>query len=62
MKPRSEKHSDSQKKKKRPGSTKRKKTPELPIHENKVIQPIEEIPPGSEFKGNPRLHGSRTDR
>ena len=42
---------DSQKKKKRPGSTKRHKTAELPIHETKVIQPIEEIPPGSEFKG-----------
>ena len=38
-------------KKKRPGSAKRKKTLELTIHENKVIQPIEEIPPGSEFKG-----------
>ncbi len=39
------------KKKKRPGSAKRKKTLELTIHENKIIQPIEEIPPGSEFKG-----------
>ena len=46
-----EKTSDSQKQKKRPGSAKRKKTAELPIHENKVIEPIEEIPPGSEFKG-----------
>ncbi len=46
-----EKTSDSQEKKKRPGSAKRKKTPELTIHENKVIEPIEEIPPGSEFKG-----------
>ena len=45
------KNSNSQKKKKRPGSAKRKKTAELPIHETKVIQPVEEIPPGSEFKG-----------
>ncbi|MDJ0593117.1 MAG: hypothetical protein QNJ72_24550 [Pleurocapsa sp. MO_226.B13] len=45
-------NSDSpSKKKKRPGSAKRKKTLELTIHENKIIQPIEEIPPGSEFKG-----------
>ena len=47
----SENISDSQKKKKRPGSAKRKKTKELPIHEIQVIEPIEEIPPGSEFKG-----------
>ena len=47
----SEENSDSQEKKKRAGSAKRKKTPELTIHENKVIEPIEEIPPGSEFKG-----------
>lgn len=46
-----EENSDSQKKKKRPGSAKRKKTAELPIHETQVIQPREEIPPGSEFKG-----------
>ena len=38
-------------KKKRAGSAKRKKTAELPIHETKVIQPQEEIPAGSEFKG-----------
>ena len=38
-------------KKKRPGSQKRKKTANLPIHETKVIQPETEIPPGSEFKG-----------
>ncbi len=43
--------SDTFKKKKRPGSAKRHKTAELPIHETKVIQPLEEIPPGSEFKG-----------
>ena len=47
----SEKASDSQEKKKRPGSDKRKKTAELTIHENKVIEPLPEIPPGSEFKG-----------
>ena len=46
-----EKTSDSQEKKKRPGSAKRKKTLELTIHENKVIEPLQEIPPGSEFKG-----------
>ncbi len=39
------------KKKKRPGSQKRKKTVNLPIHETKVIQPSAEIPKGSEFKG-----------
>ncbi len=44
-------NSDSRKKKKRAGSAKRKKTAELPIHENRVIEPMEEIPPGSEFKG-----------
>ena len=38
-------------KKKRPGSQKRKKTANLPIHETQVIEPIAEIPPGSEFKG-----------
>ncbi len=46
-----EKTSTSPKKKKRPGSAKRKKTLELTIHENKVIEPVEEIPPGSLFKG-----------
>ena len=46
-----EQNSEDQKKKKRPGSAKRKKTAELPIHESKVIHPLEEIPPGSEFKG-----------
>ena len=43
--------SDQKEKKKRAGSAKRKKTQELTIHENKVIEPIEEIEPGSEFKG-----------
>lgn len=42
---------DSQKQKKRPGSAKRKKTAELVIQETKVIQPTQELPPGSEFKG-----------
>ena len=42
---------DSQKKKKRPGSEKRHKTADLTIHETQVIQPNEEIPSGSEFKG-----------
>ncbi len=44
--------------KKRPGSEKRHKTASLEIHETKIIQPTAEIPPGSEFKGNPRLHRS----
>ncbi|NQZ61415.1 hypothetical protein, partial [Crocosphaera sp.] len=35
-----EKNSDSQEKKKRAGSAKRKKTLELPIHEIKVIEPL----------------------
>ena len=47
--------------KKRPGSAKRHKTASLPIHETKVIQPTQEIPPASEFKGNPRLHSSRAN-
>ena len=38
-------------KKFRPGSQKRKKTANLPIHQTKIIQPGAEIPPGSEFKG-----------
>ena len=38
-------------KKKRPGSEKRQKTTNLIIHETKVIEPNEEIPTGSEFKG-----------
>ncbi|MDJ0678585.1 MAG: hypothetical protein QNJ18_01820 [Xenococcaceae cyanobacterium MO_167.B52] len=42
---------DSQAKKKRPGSAKRKKTASLPIHQTTIIQPTAEIPPGSEFKG-----------
>ena len=42
---------DSKKKKKRAGSEKRHKTADLPIHETKVIQPTEEIPTGSEFRG-----------
>jgi hypothetical protein len=36
---------------KRPGSAKRTKTVELVIHEEKVIKPEEQIPPGSRFKG-----------
>ncbi len=43
--------SDQKEKKKRAGSAKRKKTQQLTIDENKVIEPIEEIPPSSEFKG-----------
>ena len=42
---------DKQAKKKRPGSQKRQKTANLIIHETKVIQPKEEVPRGSEFKG-----------
>ena len=42
---------DKQDKKKRPGSEKRQKTANLIIHETKVIEPTEEIPTGSEFKG-----------
>jgi hypothetical protein len=38
-------------KKTRPGSRKAKKTPNLVIHEDKVIQPDAPIPPGSRFKG-----------
>ena len=38
-------------KKKRPGSAKRHKTASLPIHSTKIIQPTEQIPPDSEFKG-----------
>ena len=37
--------------KKRPGSEKRQKTASLPIHETKIIQPTEQIPPEAEFKG-----------
>ena len=47
----SEDNPNAEPKKKRAGSAKRKKTRELTIHENKVIEPIEEIPTGSEFKG-----------
>ncbi len=36
---------------KRPGSSKRSKTPKLKIHEEKVIEPKEKVPPGSRFKG-----------
>ena len=46
-----EKNSEEQKNKKRPGSAKRKKTAELVIHESQVIEPMEEIPPGSKFRG-----------
>ena len=36
---------------KRPGSSKRSKTAKLKIHEEQVIEPEEEVPPGSRFKG-----------
>ena len=36
---------------KRPGSNKRSKTAKLKIHEEKIVPPSEEIPPGSRFKG-----------
>jgi hypothetical protein len=36
---------------KRPGSSKRNKTAKLKIHEEKVIEPEEKVPPGSRFKG-----------
>lgn len=36
---------------KRPGSSKRSKTARLKIHEEKIIPPSEEVPPGSRFKG-----------
>jgi len=39
------------KKKKRPGSKKRSKNATLAIHEERVIQPKGDIPPGSRFKG-----------
>ena len=52
---------DSKAHKKRPGSQKRHKTASLPIHETTIIQATAEIPPGLEFKGNPRLHCSRAD-
>ena len=42
---------EDQVKKKRPGSAKRHKTASLPIHETKIIQPSEQIPPDAEFKG-----------
>ncbi len=42
---------DSPETKKRPGSEKRHKTADLTIHETKVIQPSQEIPSGSEFRG-----------
>ncbi len=42
---------NKQTKKKRPGSEKRQKTAKLIIHETKVIQPTEQIPPDAEFKG-----------
>ena len=38
-------------KKKRAGSAKRHKTKNLEIHETKIIQPSQTIPPNSEFKG-----------
>ena len=47
----SEDNPNAEKKKKRAGSAKRKKTRELPIHEIKIIEPLPEIPTGSEFKG-----------
>ena len=49
------KDDDGQEKKgkgdKRPGSSKRNKTAKLQIHEEKVIEPKEAVPPGSRFKG-----------
>ena len=42
---------ENKEKKKRPGSAKRHKTASLPIHSTKIIQPTEQIPPDSEFKG-----------
>lgn len=36
---------------KRPGSNKSSKTAKLKIHEEKIIQPSEGVPPGSRFKG-----------
>ena len=41
----------NQEQKKRPGSEKRRKTASLKIHETKIIQPPEQIPPDAEFKG-----------
>jgi hypothetical protein len=41
----------SENKKQRPGSAKRNKTVALKIHEEKVISPVEPIPPGARFKG-----------
>ena len=38
-------------KKKRAGSAKRHKTKNLEIHETKLIQPSQTVPPNSEFKG-----------
>ena len=38
-------------KKKRAGSAKRHKTKNLEIHETKIIQPSQTVPPNSEFKG-----------
>jgi hypothetical protein len=45
------KEPSDQQPKKRAGSSKRKKTQKLLIHEDKVIKPDESIPPGSRFKG-----------
>ena len=42
---------DGSNSKKRPGSAKRSKTPELMIHEDKVIRPKDPIPADSRFKG-----------
>ncbi len=42
---------ENKEKKKRPGSEKRHKTASLTIHSTKIIQPTEQIPPDSEFKG-----------
>lgn len=43
--------SESQPQQKRPGSDKRHKTASLSIHETTIIQPTEEIPTGSKFRG-----------
>ncbi len=42
---------ENKEKKKRPGSEKRHKTASLTIDETKIIQPTEQIPPDSQFKG-----------
>lgn len=36
---------------KRPGSSKRSKTAQLTVHEQRILKPAESVPPGSTFKG-----------